>query len=51
MVRIFRRQRYRLVADTINALIEDLDPVTEGSVRDAWRSRLRSGGFAAVHSG
>jgi hypothetical protein len=50
MLRIFGRPRYRLVADTINALIEAPDPVTEGSVRDAWRSRVRTGGFAAVHS-
>jgi hypothetical protein len=50
MIRIFGRPRYRLVADTINALIEEPDPGTEGSVRDAWRTRLRSGGFAVVHS-
>jgi hypothetical protein len=50
MIRIFGRPRYRIVADTINALIEVPDPVTEGSVRDAWRSRPRSGGFIVVNS-
>jgi hypothetical protein len=50
MVRVFGRPHYRLVADTINALLEASDPVTEGSVRDAWRSRAGTGRFAAVHS-
>jgi hypothetical protein len=51
MLRRFGQPRYRLVADTVNALIDTPDPVTEGSVRDAWRRRVRSGRFAAVYSG
>jgi hypothetical protein len=50
MLRRFEKPRYRLVADTINALIDVPDPVTEGSVRDAWRRRVRSGRFAAAYS-
>jgi len=50
MFHIFGRPRYALVADTINALIDAPDPVTEGSVRDACRRHRRGGRFTVAHS-